>query len=156
METLIINVRTRCFSCGITKDNIRCWEIGNTHTHTHTRVHNLHTHSKTHTHDGKCWYFVGIDDIFKGHFNRDLIQFVSIYSFLTESNAQKAFELARQYFGRFMHVVCVVCVYGRLSVSQYRKVKLSSFETHDYNTYDVGLDRRARRKDYGEGKGGGE
>lgn len=39
--------------------------------------------------------FVDDGDFFERSFYQDLIQLVSIYSFLTESNAQKAFELAR-------------------------------------------------------------
>lgn len=38
--------------------------------------------------------FVDDGDFFERSFYQDLIQLVSIYSFLTESNAQKAFELA--------------------------------------------------------------
>lgn len=38
--------------------------------------------------------FVDDGDYFERSFYQDLIQLVSIYSFLTESNAQKAFELA--------------------------------------------------------------
>lgn len=94
-KTLIINVRSRWFSCGMMRDETEKGHRKHTHTQKQTQQH--HHQQKL---DRVKLPLSG--DFFKGQFTRELkrarewvlIQFVSIYSFLTESNAQKAFELA--------------------------------------------------------------